>query len=184
MQRRACIHQLCNKKPPVQKVQTVAKPHSPSLYGESISASFTTPLGCTHLAATLVINYPPRHNQYTIIQENCQCRKIKILQDILYRLRGLCRRHETKGNKKPPVQKVQTVAEPHSPSLYGESISASFTTPLGCTQSRRNFGSLNSPRHNQYTIIQENCQCTKIKILRETVRTETLPQSVFGLTTN
>ena len=46
----------------------------------------------------------------------------------------------TKGNKKPPVQKVQTVAEPHSPSLYGESISASFTTPLGCTQSRRNFG--------------------------------------------
>ena len=60
--------------------------------------------------------------------------------DILYRLRGLCRRHETKGNKKPPVQNVQTVAEPHSPSLYGESISASFTTPLGCTQSRRNFG--------------------------------------------
>ena len=52
-----------------------------------------------NLAATLVINYPPRHNQYTIIQENCQCRKIKILQDILYRLRGLCRRHETKGNK-------------------------------------------------------------------------------------
>ena len=137
-----------------------------------------------NLAATLVINYPPRHNQYTIIQESCQCRKIKILQDILYRLRGLCRRHETKGNKKPPVQNVQTVAEPHSPSLYGESISASFTTPLGCTQSRRNFGSLNSPRHNQYTIIQENCQCTKIKILRETVRTETLPQSVFGLTTN
>ena len=172
------------KKPPVKKVQTVAEPHSPSLYGESISASSTTPLGCTTVSATLVIDYPPRHNQYTIIQEDCQCRKIKILQDILYRLRGLCRRHETKGNKKPPVQKVQTVAEPHSPSLYGESISALLTTSLGCTQSCHNFGSLNSPRHNQYTIIQENCQCTKIKILRETVRTETLPQSVVGLTTN
>ena len=135
MQRRACIHQLCNKKPPVQKVQTVAKPHSPSLYGESISASSTTPLGCTTVSATLVIDYPPRHNQYTIIQEDCQCRKRKILQDILYRLRGLCRRHETKGNKKPPAQKVQTVAKPHSPSLYGESISALSTTPLGCTQS-------------------------------------------------
>ena len=42
--------------------------------------------------------------------------------------------------KKPPAQKVQTVAKPHSPSLYGESISASFTTPLGCTQSCHNFG--------------------------------------------
>ncbi len=137
-----------------------------------------------NLAATLVINYPPRHNQYTIIQEDCQCRKIKILQDILYRLRGLCRRHETKGNKKPPVQKVQTVAKPHSPSLYGESISALFTTSLGCTTVSATLGVFFPPGRKNNNIIKGGCQCRKIKILRETVRTETLPQSVFGLTTN
>ena len=104
--------------------------------------------------------------------------------DILYRLRGLCRRHETKGNKKPPVQKVQTVAKPHSPSLYGESISALLTTSLGCTQSCHNFGSSNTPRRKYINIFSGGSQWLKRKILQETVRTETLPQSVVGLTTN
>ena len=138
MQRRACIRQLC-KKTACTKVQTVAEPHSPSLYGESISASSTTPLGCTTVSATLVIDYPPRHNQYTIIQEDCQCRKRKILQISCIGCVDCADGTKQKAIK-TACTKVQTVAKPHSPSLYGESISASFTTPLGCTQSRRNFG--------------------------------------------
>ena len=51
--------------------------------------------------------------------------------DILYRLRGLCRRHETKGNKKPPVQKVQTVAVhyPYNMKLYKTFMGLHFWLP-------------------------------------------------------
>lgn len=64
---------ISQKKPPVQKVQTVAEPHSPSLYGESISALSTTPLGCTTVSATLGVASPPGQKNYNINKGGCQC---------------------------------------------------------------------------------------------------------------
>lgn len=55
------------------KAQTVAKPHSPSLYGESISALLTTSLGCTTASTTLGTFFPPGRKNNNINKGDCQC---------------------------------------------------------------------------------------------------------------